>query len=175
MLRATRNLWRLLAIGRILARHDVLIPFELMGLGGMAAAARLLSLRRADDSARRPGERLALALQELGPSFIKLGQGLSTRADLLGEEVAADLSALQDRLPPFPGTHARATIERELGQPLDALAKRSSGGRCPGRRVNAAFGRPGSQGSRSSIAAQSMTDPRPWRTEPKAAIGKATS
>ena len=49
----------------------------------------------------RPGERLAQALQELGPSFIKLGQSLSTRADLLGEHLAEDLSRLQDALEPF--------------------------------------------------------------------------
>lgn len=120
MIRATRNFWRLLAIGRILSRYDALVPFEWMGLGAAAKALRLLSLRKVDDN-RRPGERLALALQELGPSFIKLGQGLSTRADLMGEEVAADLSTLQDRVPPFSGTQARVTVERELGQPLDAL------------------------------------------------------
>jgi ubiquinone biosynthesis protein len=69
----------------------------------------------------RPGQRLAAALQRLGPSFIKLGQVLSTRADLLGEQVAADLSSLQDRLPPFPGNEACRIIEEELGRPVSAL------------------------------------------------------
>src|SRR6185436_19269456 len=55
------------------------------------------------------------------PSFIKLGQALSTRADLLSDEVAADLAKLQDHLPPFPGSEARLTIERELGRPLDTM------------------------------------------------------
>src|SRR5262249_17286511 len=68
-----------------------------------------------------PGERLAAALQEMGPSFIKLGQALSTRADLLSEEVTADLVSLQDHLTPFSGAEARRTIERELGQPLGAM------------------------------------------------------
>ncbi len=121
MLRTLRTLWRLLAIARILARHDALFPFDLVGLGGVAAAARWLSARRPEFRDRRPGERLALALQALGPSFIKLGQGLSTRADLVGEAVANDLSALQDRLPPFSGAEARATIEAELGRPLGEL------------------------------------------------------
>ena len=59
---------------------------------------------------------LAAALQEMGPSFIKLGQALSTRADLLSEQVAADLAKLQDHLPAFPGAEARRIIEAELGQ-----------------------------------------------------------
>ena len=69
----------------------------------------------------RPGERLAAAFEELGPSFIKLGQLLSTRADLLGEQITADLASLQDRLPPFPGAEARALIEAEFARPLDSL------------------------------------------------------
>ena len=69
----------------------------------------------------RPGERLTAALQSLGPSFIKLGQALSVRSDLVGEELADDLSALQDRLPPFPGDQAVATIEQEFGQPLTEI------------------------------------------------------
>src|SRR6185369_2374308 len=64
---------------------------------------------------------LAAAFEELGPSFVKLGQLLSTRADLLGEELAIDLASLQDRLPPFPGTEAQALIEAEFGGRLDAL------------------------------------------------------
>src|SRR5690606_22981540 len=68
-----------------------------------------------------PGQKLAAALQDLGPTFIKLGQALSTRPDLLGEEVARDLSFLQDRLPPFPSAEAVATVEAELGQPITAL------------------------------------------------------
>src|SRR5262249_22628395 len=69
----------------------------------------------------RRGERLAGALAALGPSFIKLGQLLATRADLVGEETAADLALLQDRLPPFPGEAAAATVEAELGRPVTAL------------------------------------------------------
>ena len=57
----------------------------------------------------------------MGPSFIKLGQALATRADLIGEEMAADLAELQDRLPPFPAAEARAAIERELGKPIAEL------------------------------------------------------
>ena len=80
-----------------------------------------LPARRRNAAAARPGQRLAAAFQELGPSFIKLGQLLSTRADLFGEEITLDLASLQDRLPPFPGAQARALIEAELAQPLDTL------------------------------------------------------
>ena len=57
----------------------------------------------------------------LGPGFIKLGQALSTRADLIGAEVAEDLAMLRDRLPPFPAAEARAVVTRELGAPIADL------------------------------------------------------
>src|ERR1700680_1436890 len=120
LLRAGRNLARLSQIALTLARHDAL--FLLEGVAGMApilALARLV--RRRSPAPLRPGERLAAALHALGPSFIKLGQALSTRADLVGEDIATDLSALQDRLPPFPSAQARATIAAELGAPLESL------------------------------------------------------
>src|SRR5579864_8711045 len=58
------------------------------------------------------GERLRLALQELGPIFVKFGQAVSTRRDLLPPDIAAELARLQDRVPPFPGVLAREAIER---------------------------------------------------------------
>ena len=73
------------------------------------------------DSDGRPGQRLARAMNEAGPSFIKLGQALSTRSDLLGEELSEDLSSLQDNLPPFSSTEAHQTIEDELGASVDEL------------------------------------------------------
>ena len=83
--------------------------------------ARLFVRRRRGVAGQRPGQRLAAAFAEMGPSLIKLGQLLSTRADLLGEEITADLATLQDRLPPFPGSEARALIEAEFERPLAAL------------------------------------------------------
>lgn len=68
---------------------------------------------------RRPlGLRLRLALEKLGPIFIKFGQALSTRRDLLPVEIADELAKLQDNVPPFPGEAAKAIIERALKQPL---------------------------------------------------------
>ena len=119
MFRAARNISRLFHIVLTLARYDALFLFrETRFAPGLISFARRLASRRIEG---REGQRLALALQQLGPSFIKAGQTLATRADLLGDDIAADLSALQDRLPPFPGAEARAIIEAELGKPISEL------------------------------------------------------
>ncbi|MGI2172061.1 ubiquinone biosynthesis regulatory protein kinase UbiB [Shewanella sp. MF05960] len=68
---------------------------------------------------KSPAERLKLAMQELGPVYIKLGQMLSTRRDLLDDEWAYQLAMLQDRVPPFDSALAREAIEAELGAPID--------------------------------------------------------
>ena len=120
LLRAGRHLARLSQIALTLAHYDALFPLErVAGLAPILALARLV--RRRSPVPMRPGERLATALHALGPSFIKLGQALSTRADLVGEDIASDLSALQDRLPPFPSAEARATVAAELGAPVESL------------------------------------------------------
>jgi ubiquinone biosynthesis protein len=121
LLRSLRNLARLAAIGLTLARHDALFLFAEIPVVGPYLRVATMFARRRGRTAARPGQRLAAALDELGPGFIKLGQMLSTRADLLGEEIAADLASLQDRLPPFPGAAARAAVEAEFRLPLDAL------------------------------------------------------
>jgi ubiquinone biosynthesis protein len=70
---------------------------------------------------RRPaprGERIRRTLEELGPIFVKFGQILSTRRDLLPDDIAAELAKLQDRVPPFPGQVARGIIEKAYRQPI---------------------------------------------------------
>jgi ubiquinone biosynthesis protein len=119
MRRAARNLWRLLTIALCLRRHNALFPLELLPLP--ATVLRVARRLGRKDAPGRPGQRLTRALQELGPSFIKLGQSLATRPDLIGDAIARDLTELQDRLPPFPAGEARATIEAELGQKVEAL------------------------------------------------------
>ena len=118
MNRSFRNIARLFSIARILARHDALMVLERLEVGGPAVILARLFSRRGEG---RPGQRLAKAFQEAGPSFIKLGQALSTRSDLVGEEFSTDLAELQDSLPPFPASQARAIIEAEFGQPVDEL------------------------------------------------------
>jgi ubiquinone biosynthesis protein len=122
MLKAIANLFRLLLIARTLARHDALFPLEQLGVApAVMTLARLISRRHAPG---RPGERLAAACEALGPTFIKLGQALSVRSDLVGEEVASDLSSLQDKLPPFPSDQAKAIIEAVLGRTIEELFDR---------------------------------------------------
>ena len=65
-----------------------------------------------------PAVRLRLALEELGPIFVKFGQAVSTRRDLLPTDVADELAKLQDRVPPFPGAIARALVESAYGRPV---------------------------------------------------------
>ncbi|MCW5731152.1 MAG: 2-polyprenylphenol 6-hydroxylase [Alphaproteobacteria bacterium] len=123
MLNAIRHGRRLLGLLRSLGRHDALFVLDELPLSGPARQGLRLLAGRARPPAPglRRGERLAEALHELGPSFIKLGQALSVRADLLGEEIASDLGRLRDRLPPAPWPATRAIIEGELGRPPDEL------------------------------------------------------
>ncbi|MBV9203410.1 MAG: 2-polyprenylphenol 6-hydroxylase [Alphaproteobacteria bacterium] len=121
LLRSARNFVRLLRICLALARHDALFPLrEIPILAPFIRFGTWFAVRRSRIRLR-PGQRLAAAFEELGPSFIKLGQLLSTRADLFGEGITADLASLQDRLPPFPGAVAQALIEAEFARPLGTL------------------------------------------------------
>ena len=86
---------------------------------GLRLAARIASIGR-DLSAPR-GQRLREALERLGPIFVKFGQVLSTRRDLLPPDIADELALLQDRVPPFPAEVAIATIERAFKKPIDQI------------------------------------------------------
>ena len=114
-----KNILYLVKIGRTLARHDAL--FFLDQLKFSPFVLKLANCSVFKNKQGRDGERLARALQELGPTFIKLGQALSVRSDIVGEEVAKDLSMLQDSLPPFSGDQAVEIIESELGASIDEL------------------------------------------------------
>jgi ubiquinone biosynthesis protein len=77
-------------------------------------------LRRNDVS---HGVRIRRALEDLGPIFVKFGQMLSTRRDLLPDEIADELSKLQDSVPPFPGVQARLIVEKAFGKPVEEVFK----------------------------------------------------
>jgi ubiquinone biosynthesis protein len=83
--------------------------------------ARALTFWR--DLSRPRGERLRLALQDLGPIFVKFGQMLSTRRDLLPPDIADELAKLQDRVPPFSSEEVRATLARAYGKPVEQVFK----------------------------------------------------
>jgi ubiquinone biosynthesis protein len=80
---------------------------------------RVITLGRRLDAPR--GVRLRVALERLGPIFVKFGQVLSTRRDLLPPDVADELARLQDRVPPFPAPLARTLVERAYGRPIEAV------------------------------------------------------
>jgi ubiquinone biosynthesis protein len=80
---------------------------------------RVITIGRRLDAPR--GVRLRLGLERLGPIFVKFGQVLSTRRDLLPADLAEELAKLQDRVPPFPDAVSRAIVERAFGRPLDAI------------------------------------------------------
>ncbi|HWY66434.1 MAG TPA: AarF/UbiB family protein, partial [Rhizomicrobium sp.] len=82
----------------------------------LAGPARALRANRPD-----AGARLGRALERLGPAYIKLGQMLATRPDIVGQDIADALEHLQDRLPPFSEKEARAEITRAFGKPVEAL------------------------------------------------------
>lgn len=120
-----RHALRFLAVARVLARHDAL--FRVRDIGPAPAGLKALirvATRFAPKHAGLPqdeGERLAMALRALGPAWIKLGQMLATRPDIIGDRMARGLITLQDKLPPFAAATARAVIEDELGRPLDEV------------------------------------------------------
>ena len=119
MTTSVTHLWRLLKWGRTLARHGALKGIEEDPLTP-PPVRRLAKLARF--GARAPlAPEYALALQEIGPAAIKLGQALSTRPDLVGERAAENLSQLQDDLPPAPFAAIKRTIEASFGAPLTAL------------------------------------------------------
>jgi ubiquinone biosynthesis protein len=115
-----RTAARLLQIQRVLVRHgldEIILDTHLL-----RPLRYLFYLSPATWFERRKGgsraERIRLALEELGPIFVKFGQALSTRRDMLSTELADELAKLQDRVPPFPGAEARAIAEQAYGRPL---------------------------------------------------------
>jgi ubiquinone biosynthesis protein len=117
-----RQLPRLLRIAATLVRYRLDDIVEAAHLFRPLKILRPLLPRSRADIAQLPrGARLRLALIELGPIFVKFGQILSTRRDLLPADIADELSALQDQVPPFPGSTARAAIEAALGAPIATL------------------------------------------------------
>jgi ubiquinone biosynthesis protein len=118
------NILRLSRAGIVLAQHGVSfvpagmkVPFALQLARAATLPIRVLAwpfrLGRSKD------RRVAGALTSLGPSYIKLGQFLATRADLIGPVLARDLGHLQDKLPPFPMKEARRAVEEALGGRLE--------------------------------------------------------
>ena len=119
---AIANMARLTKAGAVIAwsgarvlPDEARLPPQLRLFGRVTAPLR----KKANGSGNEA--KLSEALTSLGPSYIKLGQFLATRDDIIGRELAADLSTLQDRLPPFSQSEARAAVEEALEAPIDTL------------------------------------------------------
>ena len=115
-MRRIRLALRLLGIQRVLVRHRLDELVWRIHLFRPLAWLRSIVVRRRP--AERLGERIRLALEELGPLFVKFGQAVSVRRDLLPSEIADELAKLQDQVPPFPSALAVETLERAFGRPL---------------------------------------------------------
>ncbi|WP_292128272.1 2-polyprenylphenol 6-hydroxylase, partial [Mesorhizobium sp.] len=115
--------FRLARAGWVLVREGVVAALPGEELSGMPKLgwrlARVLTRRRARSHLR--GDRLAQAVVRLGPSYVKLGQFLATRPDVVGNDMAVDLALLQDKMHTFPRAEAVAAIEASLGRRIEDL------------------------------------------------------
>ncbi len=118
------QLLRLLYINRVLVRHgldDIILATHLFRpIGFLRHLLPWSWVKRPLAEAPR-GTRIRLALEDLGPIFVKFGQMLSTRRDLLPDDIALELAKLQDRVPPFPSDQARTIVEKAYGKSLEAV------------------------------------------------------
>ena len=114
-----KSVLRASRIGRVLLRYRLDDLLEGTPVERWLRLARPFVPRASAQIAAQPrGARLRLALQELGPIFVKFGQILSTRRDLIPPDIAEELTLLQDRVAPFDGEIARRLVEEELGRPI---------------------------------------------------------
>lgn len=122
MLAPLSHSYRLAKAGRTLARYDaLLLPEQIIELPWLARFGLKFARFGSTSPALDAQSRLTAALSALGPSYIKLGQFLATRPDLIGPKRAFELRALQDRLPPFSMDEARAIIRADQGADVESL------------------------------------------------------
>jgi len=118
-----RTIFRMIAIQRVLVKYGLDDLIKQTHLLRPLRFLFYLAPRRRNRSAPL-GERIRLALEELGPIFVKFGQAISTRRDLLPPDIADELAKLQDAVPPFPAAEAIAIIEAAYGEPVDEVFER---------------------------------------------------
>jgi ubiquinone biosynthesis protein len=118
-----RTIFRMVAIQRVLVKYGLDDIIKETHLFRPLRFLFYLAPRRRDSSAPL-GERIRLALEELGPIFVKFGQAISTRRDLLPPDIADELAKLQDAVPPFPAEQAIEIINSAYGEPVEAVFER---------------------------------------------------
>jgi len=116
--RRYRHLRRYREIARILVRHGFRNLVDLLGLSGYLPWPLRFRGEQADAERLSTEARVRQAIEELGPTFVKLGQIVSTRPDLVPPVLMAELAKLQDDVPPAPWEAIREQVESELGMPL---------------------------------------------------------
>jgi ubiquinone biosynthesis protein len=116
-----RHISRYRDIAVALIRHGFGIVVEEIGFSQFLSLPQRLFFDVKEKDAKTTGERIRLVLQELGPTFVKLGQIASTRPDLLPEEIIRELEKLQDQVPPFSFEEVRSIVQQELGGELDQI------------------------------------------------------
>jgi len=122
MIHPLRQFARMLKISAILSRYQLDEFLEATHLYRPMRLLRLVTPWGRDGLADKPrGERLRMALNEMGPIYVKFGQIISTRRDLVAPDIADELALLQDQVPPFPGEEARSIIEFALKKPVAEL------------------------------------------------------
>ncbi|MCD1627974.1 ubiquinone biosynthesis protein UbiB [Seohaeicola saemankumensis] len=124
VLGVTPDLRRLGDLVAVLARYGFSETLERAGLSRRWHKTGSQKAGDADSSGLTSAERLRRALEEMGPTFVKLGQILSTRIDLFEPDIIAELERLRDRVPTVPFAELAAEVEAELGQPLSAIFER---------------------------------------------------
>ena len=120
-LSAARDLGRVQDIATVLIRYGFGDLVRRIGMAGaLEQAGRVLHLKKAEEMARlQPPERVRRVMEELGPTFVKLGQVLATRVDLFGEEWLTEFSRLQDKAPSMDWSEIEAQLTEDLGCPPD--------------------------------------------------------
>lgn len=122
MIHTLRQFARMLKISVILSRYQLDEFLEATHLYRPMRLLRAIPPWRQRDLSDKPrGERLRLALNEMGPIYVKFGQIISTRRDLVAPDIADELALLQDQVTPFPGTEAQAIVEKALNKPVSEL------------------------------------------------------
>lgn len=120
LIRQARFLGRYRQIAGILSSYGFGYMLKQLGLGGILRLPRRV-LRRPNPELLDGPQRLRMALIELGPTYIKLGQMMSTRPDIVPPEFVSELNQLQDTVPPFSSEQSRRIIEADLGRPIEKL------------------------------------------------------
>src|SRR5690554_6945967 len=119
-----RHLKRYRQIISVFARNGFAVLFDQIGIFSYLRLRKKQAIAEAEEAGHARlsvGERLRISCEELGPTFIKIGQIISTRPDIVSPEVAEELAKLQEAVNPFPFIDVKEVIETSFGEPIEAV------------------------------------------------------